>query len=426
MRPRRSRVGQVAGLSNASDGVASRRHRPDYILLVLTALLLVIGLVVVYSISPGLAASQQLSQSHFISKQLIDVGLGVIAFGLATYLPVKRWLSLSRPLIIAAIVGSLIVMFTPINEVYPAHRWIRLGGLSFQVAELIKLALIIGLASFLANQWRKGKIADVGSTLKPLIIVLLAISLVVAKLQSDLGSAAVMIATAGAMAYMAGVPLKKVALISTIILGVLILAVVSSDYRRERFNDFLHPGTNCESSSYQACQALTAVGSGGVFGLGLGYSVQAYGYLPEASNDSIFAIMAEKFGFIGTTAILTIYAALITRLKKLIERTADQFNRLILVGVLAWLSTQMIINVGAMLGLLPLKGITLPLISQGGTSLVFLAAALGLVFQISRYTSYNATEPKTGPQNGPNDQNNPNRRRLRGAYNPSVVTRPRP
>src|SRR3989338_6914948 len=134
--------------------------------------------------------------------------------------------------------------------------------------------------------------------------------------------------------------------------------------------------------------------------------------------------MAEKFGFIGTTAILTIYAALITRLKKLIERTADQFNRLILVGVLAWLSTQMIINVGAMLGLLPLKGITLPLISQGGTSLVFFAAALGLVFQISRYTSYNAQEPKTSPPQGSND-NSFNGRRLRRAYNPSLTSRPR-
>lgn len=426
MRPRRSRVGQVAGFNNVSGGVAARRHRPDYVLLVLTALLLVIGLVVVYSISPGLAASQNVSQSHFISKQLIDVGLGIVAFGLAAYLPIKRWGSLSRPLIIAAIVGSLIVMFTPINEIYPAHRWIRLGGLSFQVAELIKLTLIIGLGGFLASQWRRGKIADLQATLKPLIIILLAIGLVVAKLQSDLGSAAVMIAITGAMAYMAGVPLKKVAVISTVVLGVLILAVVSTGYRRERFSDFLHPGTNCESSNYQACQALTAVGSGGVFGLGLGYSVQAYGYLPEASNDSIFAIMAEKFGFVGTTAILTIYGALITRLKKLIQRTADQFNRLVLVGVLAWLSTQMVINVGAMLGLLPLKGITLPLISQGGTSLVFLAAALGLVFQISRYTSYNATEPKTGSQIGPNDQNSSDRRRLRGAYNPSVVTRPRP
>lgn len=429
MRGARARTpkGQISSLDQPGvGGVAARRHRPDYIILVLTALLMVIGLIVVYSISPGLSSVQHVSQGYFISKQLIDVGLGVVAFGLASVVPLRRWLAWAKPLATLAILGSLIVMITPINVAYPAHRWIRLGSFSFQIAELIKLALIIGLAAFLAGQWRKGKIADVRSTLKPFIIALLVIGLVVAKFQSDLGSAGVMIVIMGAMAFTVGMPLKKVALISLLIVGVVIIAIASSGYRRERLANYLHPGRDCRGNSYQACQALVAVGSGGVFGLGLGYGVQAYGYLPEASNDSIFAIMAEKFGFVGSTIIVTIYAALITRFKKLIERSADQFQRLVLVGVLAWLSTQMMINIGSMLGLLPLKGITLPLISQGGTSLVFLTAALGIVFQISRYTSYNVQEPKTGPGSiGPNDQNSLNGRRLRGAYNSSVVTRPR-
>ncbi len=406
-------------------GATARRHRPDYMILVLTALLLVIGLIVVYSISPGLSSVQHVSQGFFISKQLIDVALGALAFGLASVVPLRRWLQWAKPLAILAILGSLIVMVTPINAAYPAHRWIRLGSFSFQIAELIKLALIIGLAGFLADQWRKGKIADVKSTLKPFIIVLLGLGLVVAKFQSDLGSAGVMIAIMVAMAFTAGIPLKKVALISLLVIGVLIIAIASSGYRRDRLASYLHPDRNCRDSSYQACQALIAVGSGGVFGQGLGYGVQAYGYLPEASNDSIFAIMAEKFGFVGSTIIVAIYAAFITRFKILIQRSADHFQRLVLVGVLAWLSTQTVINIGAMLGLLPLKGITLPLISQGGTSLVFLTAALGLAFQISRYTSYNVQEPKTGPGIDSNDQNNINRRRLRGAYNPSLTTRPR-
>ncbi len=426
MRAARSRVGQINSSDQQPGGAASRRRRPDYVILVLTALLLVIGLVVVYSISPGLSASQHVSQGYFISKQLIDVALGAVAFGLAAFIPLRRWSQSAKPLAIAAILGSLVVMITPLNAAFPAHRWIRLGSFSFQIAELIKLALIIGLAGFLAGQWRNGKIADTSATLKPLIIVLLVIGLIVAKFQSDLGSAGVMIAIMGAMAFTVGIPLKKVALISLLVVGVVIIAIASSGYRRDRLASYLHPGRDCKGSNYQACQALIAVGSGGVFGLGLGYGVQAYGYLPEASNDSIFAIMAEKFGFVGSTIIVTIYAAFITRFKKLIERTADQFQRLVLVGVLAWLSTQTVINIGAMLGLLPLKGITLPLISQGGTSLVFLTAALGIVFQISRYTSYNAQEPETGSGSGANDQNNLNRRRLRGAYNPSITTRPRP
>lgn len=158
-------------------------------------------------------------------------------------------------------------------------------------------------------------------------------------------------------------------------------------------------------------------------GLGLGHSVQAYGYLPEASDDSIFAIVAEKFGFIGSVSLIVIYGVFIARLKGLIERLSDQYMRLVVAGVLAWMSTQMIINVGAMIGLLPLKGITLPLISQGGTSLIFLTAALGIVFNISRYTNYNATEPTTS--SNPGTGSSPNGRRLGRSHNPDIVARPR-
>ena len=425
MRSRHRPVGQVgAPAQPAAEG--ARRHRPDYVILVLTALLMVIGLIVVYSISPGLSASQHVSQSYFITKQLLDVALGAAAFAIAAVLPVRRWSAFSRPLIIAALLGSAVVMITPINAIYPAHRWIRLGGFSFQVAELIKLTLIVGLASFLSGQWRKGKIADFKATLRPLIIVLLAVGVVVAKLQSDLGSAGVIIIIMAAMAFTVGIPLKKVGLICAIVTLVLALAIASSSYRRERLTTFLHPSSDCRGSGYHACQALIAVGSGGVFGEGLGFGAASYGYLPEASNDSIFAIMAQKFGFIGTTLIVTIYGLFITRIKKLIERTGDQFSRLILVGVLAWLSTQTIVNIGAMLGLLPLKGITLPLISQGGTSLIFLTAALGIVFQLSRYTNYNVTEPKTSSEQGSNSGSSPNRRRFGRPYNPPTISRPRP
>lgn len=401
----------------------ARRHRPDYWLLILTALLLVFGLVVVYSISPGLAASQGISQDYFITKQLIDIALAAAAFAIAAFLPVASWRRLAKPLVIAAAVGSVVVMLTPLNEFYQAHRWIRLGGFSMQVAELIKLALVVWLASFLARQWQLRRLAD-KSTFQPLLAVLVLVGVVVAKLQSDLGSAAVMVAIAGLMIFTAGIPLKKVAIISAIILALFGLGIASSDYRRERVATFLNPMSDCQDSGYHACQALVSVGSGGLFGLGLGYSVQAYGYLPEASNDSIFAIIAEKFGFIGSAMLVAIYGFFIYRIKRVIEHTADQFSRLLVVGVLAWLSTQMIINIGAMLGILPLKGITLPLISQGGTSIVFMTAALGLVFHISRYTSYGVTEPKIDNDYHGKDHHSDGRR-LRRAYNPHIVARPR-
>lgn len=412
------------GGSQQADAVGTRRHKPDYWILILASLLLVIGLVVVYSISPGLAASQHVSQSYFVTKQLIGVGLGLVAFALAAYLPPSWWWRIAVPLTVLAIAGAIAVMFMPTDVLYPAHRWIRVGGFSFQIAELIKLALLVWTARFLTVQWQAGQLADFKSTLRPLLVILGAIGLAVAKFESDLGSAGVMIAIVVLMIWVVGIPMKRVLMFIGLVFILLALAISTSAYRRDRLSTFLHPETNCQGSGYQACQALVSVGSGGLFGLGLGYSVQAYGYLPEASNDSIFAILAEKFGFVGTAAIVVIYGGIIVRLKRIIEHSSNQFNRLLVVGVLAWVSTQMIINTGAMLGLLPLKGITLPLISQGGSSLVFLAAALGVVFSISRYTSYSKDEPKISGNLSTNNYSS-NGRRVGRTHNPAFVSRPR-
>jgi cell division protein FtsW len=418
------RSGLAASKTRYIDG-GVRRHKPDYWLVIIAALLMTIGLVVVYSISPGLSASQHISQSYFVTKQLIDVALGIVTFLLAAYLPAKFWERSAKPLAAAALVGSLIVLVTPIDEVYQAHRWIRLGGFSFQVAELIKLAILIGLAHFLSRRYKQGAVADFNSALKPLVILLLLVGVIVAKLQSDLGSAGVIVMMMLVMAYVAGIPLKRILMFGGLAALLVVIAISSSAYRRDRLTTFLHPQKDCLTTGYQACQALISVGSGGILGMGLGYSVQAYGYVPEASNDSIFAIMAEKFGFVGTVTIVVIYGAFIGRLKRIAERTPDMFMRLIVVGVMTWLSVQMIINIGAMIGLLPLKGITLPLISQGGTSLVFLTAALGIVFQISRYTSYSVVEPNTTYNEPSSTNNNIDGRRLRRPHNPSLVARPR-
>lgn len=365
-----------------------RKHRPDYWLLILCVILLAVGLVVVYAISPALSASQGVSSNYYVSKQLLAIGLSVIAFVLTARVPLDWWRKAYKPLLIAAIIATLLALVIPVNPAYPAHRWVRLGGLSFQSVELLKFAVLVWLAGFLAGRLREGTITKVNETLKPLLYALLAIGVVVAGIQSDLGSTGVVVAMMGTMAFVAGLPLKKVFMIGGIILIGLILAVSSTPYRRERLQAYLHPEANCQGSGYQACQALIAVGSGGVIGLGLGSSVQAYGYLPEAANDSIFAIYAEKFGFIGSVALLGVFVAFFARLKSIAERSEDDFARLLVIGVLAWLSVQTLVNVGAMIGLLPLKGITLPFISYGGTSVVFTAAAVGLVFQISQYTTF--------------------------------------
>lgn len=385
---RKQRTDRYQSTSGVSSAGLSRRHKPDYMLLIIAILLAVIGLIVVFAISPGLSATKGVDNSnYFVIKQSIAIGLGLVAFTIFSSLPLSALKSARNWLIGLSAIGIITVQVVG-EEVNGAYRWVQIGGLSFQVAELVKFALIVWLASFLVERLKAGEMKDTVKTLRPLLIVMAIIGIVVAKLESDLGSSGVMIAIVAIMAFVAGLPLKRVALVGAIIAVGTLLAISTTAYRRERVATFLNPTSDCQDAGYQACQALIAVGSGGVFGLGLGKSVQAYGYLPEAANDSIFAVLAEKFGFIGVTAVIGLYVALFARIKRIIERTADPFARLFVIGVLAWLSTQAMINIGAMIGLIPLKGITLPFVSYGGTSILFVMAALGVVFQISRYTSF--------------------------------------
>jgi cell division protein FtsW len=400
----------------AASSDLGRKHKPDYWLVALCVLLLAIGMMVVYAISPALSASTRVSGNYYVFKQLIAIGLSLVAFMVTSQIPVKYWRQAYKPLLILAGLTTLVAIAMPVNPQYPAHRWVRLGGLSFQSVELLKFALLMWLAGFLAERVGRQEIAITDKTLKPLLIAMGIIGLVVAGIQSDLGSTGVIVLMLGTLAFIAGLPFKRILLIGGVVVIGLVLAISATPYRRDRLSTYLHPEQSCQTTGYQACQALIAVGSGGLIGLGLGRSVQANGYLPEAANDSIFAIYAEVFGFIGVVVLIGIYVALFSRLKSIAERAPDEFSRFVVLGVLTWLSTQALINIGAMIGLLPLKGITLPFISYGGTSVVFVAAAVGLVFQISRYTSFIAP---INDERSSND-NSRDRRRVGGAYHPNL------
>ncbi len=363
-----------------------RRHRPDYWLPVIATALLVIGLVVVYSISPGISALKGVSESYYISKQLIAIMMGVLTFIILSHVPYTYWRKVVKPLCIIAFL-SAVAVFAFGEEINGAHRWIQVGGVSFQSAELIKFALLIWMADFLARRKSEAKLGDSNLTLKPIGIAFAVIVIVVAIAQSDFGSTAVMVGMGAAMMFVAGVPLKKLLIAGLVLVAIAGMLIASSSYRRDRVATFLNPTADCQNTGYQSCQALIAVGSGGLFGLGLARSVQAFGYLPEAANDSIFAIIAEKFGFLGVSLIIATFAIFFGRLTRIITRAPDDFSQLLVTGMLAWFAVQTIINIGAMVGLLPLKGITLPFISYGGTSLLFVTGALGIAFQISRYSS---------------------------------------
>ncbi len=384
---------------------SQRRHRPDYWLLMLALALLSVGLVVIYSISPGLSAVENKSDTYYVNKQLLSVGLGLVAFVVLSNLPLKLWRKATLPFAFVAIATSLIVTVQSLVTREPT-RWINLGNFSFQPAEVVKLAVILVLALFLLQQHQQGVLSSNSKTLKPFLIGLAAIGAITVIIERDLGSMAVIACVMLAMLFVSGFPMRRIVLVAVIIAAAGLLAIVSTPYRRDRLMTFLHPERDCLNAGYQACQALIAVGSGGVLGLGLGNSVQAYGYLPEAANDSIFAILAEKFGFLGVVGLLVLLGTFFTRLKRIMERTPDLYTRLLITGVFVWLASQSIINIGAMLGLLPLKGITLPFISYGGTSVVFVMAALGLAYQVSRYTTFAPNETLTEETRGNDNSRN--------------------
>lgn len=377
------RISSTVPITRQNNSLSARKHRPDYGLVIIVSILLVVGLIVMFAISPALAAlGGNVPDNYFVSRQFIAIILGCIAFFATSRIPLFYWEKYQKILLVVALILSLATLATG----GMANRWLQLGTLSFQPVEFVKFTLVVVGGAFLArvaNEGRAGKI----TALKPLIIAFAIFSFIVVVLQRDLGSTFVLLFMLGVMAFMAGVPMKRLSLFALAALLIGVAAISSTAYRRDRFLTFLQPERDCVDVGYHACQALIAVGSGGVFGLGLGKSVQAYGYLPEAANDSIFAIYAEKFGFVGAVVLIGLYGALLLRILNIMQRAPTRATQLMVAGVFAWLVIQAVVNIGAMVGVLPLKGITLPFISYGGTSLMFSMAALGVVFQISSITS---------------------------------------
>lgn len=361
---------------------SARRHRPDHVLLAVTSLLLGLGIVVLVAISPALTEQNGVGGSYYIWRQFVAMLIGFCLFFVCSKLSLKNLRVLRLPLVFVSLVASLIVLV--ISGV--AFRWIQIGGLSFQPAELVKFTMVIVGAFFLSDRVSGGEHTDSRKTLFPIGIAVTFVAFIIVILERDLGSMVVMIAIVLTMMFIANVPFHKLLLVFLALAALGGIAIASQEYRRDRFYAYLNPEEDCTSTGYHACQALIAVGSGGLFGLGVGNSVQAYGYLPEASNDSIFAIYAEKFGFIGSVVLVSLYGVLFYRILAITRRAPDNTSRFIAAGILGWLSVQTIINIGAMIGLLPLKGITLPFVSYGGTSLMFVLAGLGLVYRISGET----------------------------------------
>lgn len=397
---------QPRWVGRATNAPAMRKHRPDYFVLLFMGLLMLLGLIVMYAIGPqranvlNNAYGSNYTGTYFFIKQLSSVGLALAGFFTFAYMPVDWFKKYANKLLLAGFAACILLFITGniihISSIAQcslgACRWFELGPLgSFQPAELLKFGMLLFLAGFLAVRTRQGLIDDLHKTLIPVGVLVLLAALFIIVIQKDMGTGIAMMAIVAGMMMVAGVG-KKVGLMllgAALLMGVLLIVI--APHRIARVTTFFSGDNGTSQASdanYHIDHAKIAIGSGGFFGVGIGKSVEATGYLPEAINDSVFAIMGETFGFIGLTVILIIFAALLLRLLKIADHLPDLWMRLVVVGIFSWLGAHVILNVAAMIGVFPLTGITLPLLSFGGTSMIFSATALGLAFQLSRYTSH--------------------------------------
>lgn len=376
-----------------------RKHHGDRLIPVSTVLLMFVGLLIIYAIGPQRANllnsvfGAQYSDMYFFVKQFISFILALTAFWVMTIIPYTFMLKHANKLLWLGFIacGMLAIagwtgIVEPING---AIRWFDLGPLgSIQPAEILKFGILLYLAVFLGVRVKEGRVNDLQATLIPAGVMAAAALLFVVVIQKDLGTGISLTAIVATMLFMAGINKKIIISLFGILLIAGVFLIFTSPHRVERVMTYLQGDqvTTSDDEGYHIAHAKIAIGSGGFWGVGIGNSVQASGYVPEAINDSIFAIIGETFGFVGTVALIALFVALLMRLLNLMDYLVDYRLKLLAAGVFGWLGAHVILNIAAMIGIFPLTGITLPLLSYGGTSMIFITAALGLMFQLSRYT----------------------------------------
>jgi len=355
---------------------------PDAWVLLPALLLLSIGIVMVGSASIAIAEGQGAGTYHYLLRHLLFIAIGVSLALVLKVVPMAFLERVSRPMLALSILLLLIVLVPGIGHtVNGSTRWIRLGFVNFQVVEAVKLMVIIYLAGYLARkaQLVQSRFFD---TLKPLMYAgLLSVILL---LQPDMGSAAVITAIVAGMVWLAGAAWRHIFVLGLLTLPAFGFAAMEP-YRLRRIVSFMDPWADPFASGFQLTQALIAVGRGELFGVGIGASIQKLFYLPEAHTDFIFAVLAEEFGLAGVIAVLALFLLLVTRIMVIgimAHRRDKPFAGFVAYGIGLWIGLQAVVSVGVNLGVLPTKGLTLPLISSGGSSMLMTLVAIGIVLRI--------------------------------------------
>jgi cell division protein FtsW len=382
------------------------RHGVDLVLLSAVLALVAIGSVEIYSSSVVYAVQRFGTSTHFLVRQGIYVAIGLCALLVATELDYRRYRRWTYALLFGslALLGLVLVAGVRLNE---ARRWFHLGPLSFQPVEVAKLALIVYLAYSLAKKQEKVKSFTVGFV--PHLAVC-AIMMALLLKQPDLGSCIILGATTLGMLFIAGAKLSYILLALLAAAPVVWHSIVSTEWRLRRILAYLDPWTYRQDTGYQITESLISIGSGGLFGLGLGDGKQKLFYLPEAHSDFILSSIGEELGFLGLGGVLALYVLLLWRGTRAALRARDAFGTYLAAGLTTMFALQAAVNAGVVLGVLPAKGLTLPFVSYGGTSLVVSLFFAGILLNISRGEA--ATARAAAPAGGHLD-NRRRRRRVR-------------
>jgi cell division protein FtsW len=371
-------------------------RKPDYLLLGATLALLLLGTVMVYSASFVVAHNEFNDDAYFLVRQLLWIAIGLVALFVAAHVDYRRWRQLSLPIMLGCLLLLVVVLLPGVGfRSYGAVRWIKLGPfLQLQPSELAKIAVVLYLADWLAR--RERLVGQLGKGLVPFAIIVGSLAWLV-EMQPDLGTVGIIVGTAACIFFVAGANLLHVGMLGGA--GVMVaLTVVShlSGYRQDRIAAFLDPWSDIQGSGWHTAQGLIALGSGGMFGVGLGDSHQKFYWVPNAHTDAIFAILGEELGFFGSVGVLALFAVLAWRGFVTAWRAPDAFGRLFATGLTCMLALQALVNVAVVTNSIPYTGVTLPLVSFGGSSTVISLLAVGLLLNISRH-GVEAPAPRPEP-----------------------------
>ncbi|MBM7855938.1 cell division protein FtsW [Desulfohalotomaculum tongense] len=362
-----------------------KKKSPDFILFLTVLMLLSIGIVMVFSASQYVTIIRYHNAFYFFERQMLWALIGVTAMIFTMnfdYYKIKRWI---LPIVVLGVILLLLVLIPGIGkEVNGSRRWIDLGFISFAPAELVKLCLIIFVAFGLSKN--PNRVQDFKKGLLPYLILMGITAGLILK-QPDLGTAVTLCGTIIVMFLAAGARMIHLYGLGALGLAAVALAIYFEPYRMKRFLAFLDPEADPQGSGYHIIQSLYALGSGGLFGLGLGQSKQKFLYLPENHTDFIFAIIGEELGFIGASLVVMLFILLAWRGFKIAITSPDPFASLLATGITSAIVLQAIINMAVVTGSMPVTGVPLPFISFGGTSLLFTLIGVGILLNISKYTT---------------------------------------